>query len=90
VLLLVLFWFRFRLRFWFFSFSRVSIEYTTLPSEAARILPHRPPLNWPSKGAIVFQNLSLRYREGLPLILENVNIEINANEKIGVVGMTPS
>ena len=32
----------------------------------------------------------MRYREGLPLILNNVNFEILSKEKIGVVGRTGS
>jgi ABC-type multidrug transport system fused ATPase/permease subunit len=63
------------------------LEYTELPMEAARVGHHRPAETWPEKGQIKFQNLSLRYREGLPLILDNVNIEISSNEKIGIVGM---
>lgn len=39
-------------------------------------------------GAISFRNLSLRYREGLPLVLDGVSAEIRPTEKIGVVGRT--
>lgn len=33
-------------------------------------------------------DVCLRYREGLPLVLDNVTIRINSREKIGIVGRT--
>jgi ATP-binding cassette subfamily C (CFTR/MRP) protein 1 len=44
--------------------------------------------NWPEKGCIVFQNVSLKYRESLEFSLHNVSFTINDQEKIGVVGRT--
>ena len=32
----------------------------------------------------------MRYRDGLPLVLQNVNCEIKGCEKIGIVGRTGS
>lgn len=49
---------------------------------------HRPPDSWPSQGAISIRNLCMAYREGLPLVLRNFNLDINAREKIGIVGRT--
>ena len=34
------------------------------------------------------QNLKLRYRPGLPLVLKGISCEIKAQEKVGVVGRT--
>ena len=49
---------------------------------------HRPKTNWPSQGAVKFDNYSTRYRPELDLVLKNINLNIKAHEKIGVVGRT--
>ncbi|PKS10337.1 hypothetical protein jhhlp_002088 [Lomentospora prolificans] len=70
------------------SVERV-LEYTRLPSEAPEIIPsNRPPVAWPAKGAVTFNGFSTRYREGLDLVLKNINLDIKSHEKIGVVGRT--
>lgn len=43
---------------------------------------------WPTKGAIEFRELTLRYRAGLPAVLDCLNLNIAAGERIGVVGRT--
>ena len=70
------------------SVERV-LEYARLPSEAPEIIAsRRPPVAWPAKGEVDFRNYSTRYREGLDLVLKNINLDIKSNEKIGVVGRT--
>lgn len=70
------------------SVERV-LEYARLPSEAPEIIPNnRPAVSWPAHGAVEFAGYSTRYREGLDLVLKNINIAIKAREKIGVVGRT--
>jgi ABC-type multidrug transport system fused ATPase/permease subunit len=70
------------------SVERV-LEYARLPSEAPEIIHrNRPPVSWPSKGAVEFHNYSTRYREGLDLVLKNINLNIKSHEKIGIVGRT--
>ncbi|SPQ22876.1 ebef6632-866d-439f-84cd-3a4a4182fd09 [Thermothielavioides terrestris] len=70
------------------SVERV-LEYAQLPSEAPEIIHRcRPPVSWPSRGEIEFHNYSARYREGLDLVLKNINLDIKSHEKIGVVGRT--
>ncbi|KAG7364336.1 multidrug ABC transporter permease/ATPase [Nitzschia inconspicua] len=46
------------------------------------------PKSWPTGGKITFQNASLRYRPGLPLVLKGLNLEIPPGAKCGVVGRT--
>lgn len=70
------------------SVERV-LEYARLPSEAPEIIAEsRPPVAWPAKGEVEFANYSTRYREGLDLVLKNINLDIKSHEKIGVVGRT--
>jgi ABC-type multidrug transport system fused ATPase/permease subunit len=70
------------------SVERV-LEYAQLPSEAPEIIHrNRPPVSWPSRGEVEFNNYSARYREGLDLVLKNVKLDIKSHEKIGVVGRT--
>ncbi|KAI9746617.1 MAG: hypothetical protein M1818_000330 [Claussenomyces sp. TS43310] len=70
------------------SVERV-LEYARLPSEAAEVIHrNRPPISWPANGAVEFHDYSTRYREGLDLVLKNINLSIKAHEKVGVVGRT--
>jgi ABC-type multidrug transport system fused ATPase/permease subunit len=43
---------------------------------------------WPEHGEIVFDNVQMRYREGLPLVLKGLKMHVKAGERIGVVGRT--
>jgi len=69
------------------SVERVK-EYSELEPEAEEYLEPRPSAHWPSKGEIIFNNYSTRYRKDLGLILKNINLKINPKEKIGIVGRT--
>jgi len=70
------------------SVERV-LEYAQLPSEAPEIVHrNRPPVSWPARGEVAFNNYSTRYREGLDLVLKNITLDIKSHEKIGVVGRT--
>jgi ATP-binding cassette, subfamily C (CFTR/MRP), member 1 len=67
------------------------LEYANLPSEAPEIISKkRPPISWPSHGAVEFHNYSARYRPELNLVLKNINLSFKPREKIGVVGRTGS
>jgi len=43
---------------------------------------------WPSAGSIVFEDVSLRYRQELPLALTNLSFQILGGQRVGVVGRT--
>lgn len=43
---------------------------------------------WPEHGEIVFNQVDMRYRNGLPLVLKGLDMHVAAGERIGVVGRT--
>jgi ABC-type bacteriocin/lantibiotic exporter with double-glycine peptidase domain len=60
-----------------------------LPEEAAgKVETQRPPANWPWSGQIIMEDVQLRYRPDLPLVLHGVTVDIKGGEKVGVVGRT--
>jgi len=64
-------------------------HYGELPVEAAPLLPTDPkPEAWPTRGAVTFNKVELRYRDDLPLVLKGVSFSINAGEKVGIIGRT--
>jgi len=71
------------------SVERV-IEYTSLPEEGPTRTDLIVPESWPSEGRIVCQNVSMRYRPGLPLVLKNISFTVRPKEKVGIVGRTGS
>ncbi|KAL9964378.1 hypothetical protein ACROYT_G028009 [Oculina patagonica] len=70
------------------SVERVK-EYSEAPTEAEWVIPdNRPPDGWPDAGNIIIEEFDLKYREGLPLVLKQINCDIKPGEKIGIVGRT--
>ncbi|XP_067039421.1 multidrug resistance-associated protein 1-like isoform X2 [Acropora muricata] len=64
-------------------------EYCDVPTEADRIIRNsRPVSSWPQQGVVQFHDFQMRYRDGLPLVLKNLNFVINPAEKVGIVGRT--
>ncbi|KAF6024051.1 ABCC5 [Bugula neritina] len=71
----------------FKSAKRILNYINDLESEAPGSIEHRrPPTGWPEEGRIVFHEVNVRYREGLPLVLKNISFEVKPQEKIGIVG----
>uniref|UniRef100_H3HA09 Uncharacterized protein n=1 Tax=Phytophthora ramorum TaxID=164328 RepID=H3HA09_PHYRM len=48
------------------------------------------PPAWPQTGNIHFENVSMRYREDLPLVLKGVSFAVASGEKVGICGRTGS
>ncbi|CUG87056.1 ABC transporter, putative [Bodo saltans] len=46
--------------------------------------------DWPSQGAVQFEDVCLRYRPDLPRALDGLTVAMNPGEHIGVVGRTGS
>lgn len=43
---------------------------------------------WPEEGRIIFSDVHMRYRDGLPLVLQELDMDIRGGERIGIVGRT--
>uniref|UniRef100_A0A3B1IDV6 ATP binding cassette subfamily C member 3 n=1 Tax=Astyanax mexicanus TaxID=7994 RepID=A0A3B1IDV6_ASTMX len=64
-------------------------EYSETPPEAPwEVEDKKPPTDWPSEGNVEFADYSVRYREGLDLVLRNISLRVKGGEKIGIVGRT--
>ena len=66
------------------------ITYTELDPEPGYKVKQLPPENWPDKGSVTFQDVSMTYHPGGPQVLRNISLSIKAGAKIGVVGRTGS
>lgn len=67
--------------------ERIHYYGTQLDEEAPLKLGDVRP-SWPEKGEITFNNVQMRYRAGLPLVLQGLSMHIKAGERVGVVGRT--
>lgn len=50
----------------------------------------KAPEDWPKSGDIQAENIIVRYRDGLPLVLKGLDFKIPAGKKCGIVGRTGS
>ena len=64
-------------------------SYADLAPEAPPVIDDgRPPPGWPKVGAVVFEDVVMRYRPDLPPVLRGFSADVRGGEKIGVVGRT--
>ncbi|XP_019407577.1 PREDICTED: ATP-binding cassette sub-family C member 8 isoform X4 [Crocodylus porosus] len=54
------------------------------------LTPSQIPQNWPDRGEIQIQNLSVRYDSNLKPVLKHVNAHLSPGQKIGICGRTGS
>ena len=47
-----------------------------------------PPSGWPNAGQIKFDRLSMRYREGLDLVLRGLTFTVEGGQRVGICGRT--
>ena len=73
----------------FNSVERVAEYANDLPQEAPETIEGKKPADaWPEAGKIVLKDVCLRYSADLPLVLDQISMEIRPGEKIGIVGRT--
>ena len=71
--------------------SQRVIQYTKLDSEDDLVKDSDRELSdkaWPSKGEIVFDNITMRYREHLDPAVKNLTFTVQPGMKVGIVGRT--
>jgi ATP-binding cassette, subfamily C (CFTR/MRP), member 1 len=64
---------------------------TRLPTERPMVVDDDqgvPPPAWPGEGRLEFRDVCLRYRNGLPLALDNLSFSVPPGKSVGVVGRT--
>ncbi|KAH9490363.1 Canalicular multispecific organic anion transporter 2 [Bulinus truncatus] len=65
------------------------LEYSEIQTEAAWKNPKlKLPEPWPEEGEIELNDLEIRYRDGLELVLRGITCKIKGGEKVGIVGRT--
>ncbi|XP_014846294.1 PREDICTED: multidrug resistance-associated protein 5-like [Poecilia mexicana] len=76
----------------FTSVERINHYIKSLDSEAPRQSPEAaaPAPSWPQQGKISFQDVDMRYRDHLPLVLKSLSFTVLPEETVGIVGRTGS
>jgi ATP-binding cassette subfamily C (CFTR/MRP) protein 1 len=44
--------------------------------------------SWPEEGEIIFDKVQMRYRAGLPLVLQDFTLHVQPGERVGIIGRT--
>lgn len=70
------------------SVERIAFYTHDLPQEAVEPPEGAPPLpdEWPQHGALAVEDLSVRYRPKLPLVLREVSFTVEPGQRVAVVG----
>jgi ABC-type multidrug transport system fused ATPase/permease subunit len=64
-------------------------HFATIPKEDSLAAPAEPlEAAWPAQGNIKFDNILMRYRPQLPLVLNKLSFEVPAGHRAGIVGRT--
>ncbi|KAM3534059.1 hypothetical protein MY4038_002712 [Beauveria bassiana] len=73
------------------ALSRVRSFVTETPTETEKDT-RSLPQDWPSRGEVLLENVSARYRNATdePYVVKNVSITINPGQKLGITGRTGS
>ncbi len=69
-----------------FNAAERMLEYIEIDTEPEG--GHEAPAAWPTKGHVEVENLTVNYAPTLPAVLKKLNFEVQAGERIGVVGRT--
>lgn len=70
--------------------SRPTLPKSLSLEAPARVKNKAPPSDWPQEGEVVFDNVEMKYREDLPMVLKKLSCTIRPKEKVGIVGRTGS
>ncbi|KAI0758154.1 multidrug resistance-associated ABC transporter [Fomes fomentarius] len=71
------------------SLERIQ-QYVTIEQEPKPSTDGNPPAYWPASGSLRVEKLSARYSEDGPRVLHEISFEVNAGERVGIVGRTGS
>ncbi|KAF8876196.1 P-loop containing nucleoside triphosphate hydrolase protein [Gymnopilus junonius] len=71
------------------SLERIQ-QYIDIEHEPKSTAAGMPPAAWPTNGSLRVENLSARYSQFGPTVLQNITFQVNPGERIGVVGRTGS
>ncbi|KAH0592836.1 hypothetical protein MHUMG1_09481 [Metarhizium humberi] len=72
------------------AISRIRSYVSNTPSENQGADTRHPPEGWPLSGTIEFSNVSASYQSSQEPVLKDVNLSINAGEKVAICGRTGS
>ncbi|OWF38261.1 Multidrug resistance-associated protein 7 [Mizuhopecten yessoensis] len=50
----------------------------------------KPSPSWPASGVVIYSNVYMKYRDGLPTVLNGLSFSTRHAEKVGIVGRTGS
>ena len=65
-------------------------DFTVFEAPLKVIKDNDTPESWPNVGEILFKGVNVRYREGLPLVIKDLDLEIKGGSKVALVGRTGS